>query len=103
MSELSNNLNRTIVILWNYINFFPAILLIFTIFCNLIKEPLLEKYIPPLILSLRPNVNKTLQTQQGNKMCILKVEHAWVCRILSTEVVNQHELCWTQSDIEFFS
>ena len=66
------------------------------------KRAMLEKYIPPLILSLRPNVNKTLQTQQGNKMCILKVEHAWVCRILSTEVVNQHELCWTQSDIEFF-
>ena len=66
------------------------------------ERTMLEKYIPPLILSLRPNVNKTLQTQQGNKMCILKVEHAWVCRILSTEVVNQHELCWTQSDIEFF-
>ena len=36
-------------------------------------------------------------------MCILKVEHARVCPILSTYVVNQHEQHWTQSDIEFLN
>ena len=33
-------------------------------------------------------------------MWILKVEHAWVCPILSTYVLNQQEQNWTQCDIE---
>ena len=52
---------------------------------------------------LTPNVNKYTHIQSRKQMLILKVEHARVCPILSTYVVNQHEQHRTQSDIEFLN
>ena len=62
-----------------------------------------KNYPPNTFFQLNSNVNKYTQTQSRKQMCILKVEHARVCLILSTYVVNQHEQHWTQSDIEFLN